>query len=271
LEPWHAELDLHFRHQPHGTTLARQHRGPLQIQKPLYPEGRATCHAIMIHPPGGIAGGDTLAIAVRVDPLAQALVTTPGATKWYKAAGRVATQRVRIAVEGALEWLPQEAIVYDAADADSELQIDLGPAAAMIGWDIVALGRRASGERFAQGCFAQSIRLMEAGALQWHERTRIIGADRLLESAVGLRGQHVFGSIWAYGPVWTGAQIDALRVACGAEPGFVPTRLAPRLVVGRALGATTDAVRRVLERFWTCVRPLVMNGRVAQPPRLWAT
>jgi urease accessory protein len=269
LEPWRAELDLHFRHEAHGTVLGRRHRGPLQVQKALFPEGRATCHAILIHPPGGIAGGDALAIAARIDAGAHALVTTPGATKWYKSAGRPSTQRVTLTVDGALEWLPQEAIVFDAADVHCELLIDLGPAARMIGWDIVALGRRASGEKFLHGEFAQSIRLSEAGVLQWHERTRLCGADPLLDSPVGLRGRHVFGSIWAYGPPWTGEQLDALRGACG--DGAAPTRLAPRLVVARALGASTEAVRRALERFWSCVRPMVMDGRPAQAPRLWAT
>ena len=116
-------------------------------------------------------------------PARMRCVTTPGATKWYKANGRAASQRVQLSVSGALEWLPQEAIVFDQADVRSAIDIDLDADAAMIGWDIVALGRRAAGERFERGRYAQSIRLRIDDALVWHERSRILGGDPLLDSA----------------------------------------------------------------------------------------
>ena len=169
------------------------------MQKALYPEGDAVCHAVVIHPPGGIAGGDALELNVTVEPGAHALITTPGAAKWYKANGRVASQHVRLAVDGVLEWLPQEAIVFDAAEVRSSIDIDLAADATMIGWDIVALGRRAAGERYSRGCFAQTIRLSIGGELTWIERTRIAGGDALLDAPVGLAGHHVFGCLWAAG------------------------------------------------------------------------
>jgi urease accessory protein len=268
MSTWNAELELRYRRAAGRTILAQQHRGPLQVQKALYPEGVATCHTIVLHPPGGIAGGDSLTIDVAAESGAHALITTPGAAKWYKANGRQASQRVQLHIAGALEWLPQEAIVFDAADVRSEVEIDVGDAAASLGWDIVALGRAASGERFAHGCFAQSIRLHEQGRLQWLERTRLAGDDALLASPVGLRGAHVFGCFWAYGPRWTDAQLEALRDA--GDPALL-TRLTPRLLVARALGHTTAAVRAALEQVWMRVRPLVFEGLAPARPRIWAT
>src|SRR5882762_2167641 len=249
---WPATLALQFSNCAGRTVLTRQHAGPLQVQKPLYPEGDHPCHVIVLHPPGGIAGGDQLTIGVEAQAGASALITTPGATRWYKANGRRATQSVSLRVAGWLEWLPQEAIVFNSADVDSRVDIDVAEDAAMLGWDIVALGRGAAGESFSDGHFAQTIRLRQSGRLIWVERTRIAGGDALLDSPIGLAGQRVFGCFWAAGPHWPPERIDLLREALAlpraardaagavadnaANNIAVLTCLAPRLLVARALG-----------------------------------
>ena len=160
---WHAALALRVSANAGRSVCTHRHHGPLRLLKPLYPEGPTICHAVLIHPPGGMAGGDALEVAVDVEPGAHALVTTPGAAKWYKANGRRASQQIRLAVHGMLEWLPQEAIVFDAADVRSAIDIELGPDAAMIGWDIVALGRHAAGERFS----CRPVCAVDPAVLRW--------------------------------------------------------------------------------------------------------
>jgi len=268
---WHATLALRFHRRDARTLSTNRHQGPLRMQKPLYPEGEAICHAVIIHPPGGIAGGDALEVTATVEHGAHALVTTPGAAKWYKANGRAASQRVKLRVGGALEWLPQEAIVFDQADIGSAIDIDLEAGAAMIGWDIVALGRRAAGERFERGRYAQSIRLRIDDALVWHERTRIRGGDPLLDSPIGLDGQHVFGCLWAAGAALEALDLNELRAELGtADVSAAVTRLAPRLLVARTLASTTAAARDALAAVWSALRPRLFGVR-AQLPRLWAT
>lgn len=267
---WNASLSLRYLPQAGRTIVERRHDGPLQVQKALYPEGDAVCHTIVVHPPGGIAGGDALAIDASCDAGAHALVTTPGATRWYKANGQRATQAIRLQVTGRLEWLPQETIVFDQADVGSSIDIALNDdAAATIGWDVIVLGRTASGESLRAGAFTQTIRLQAGGELLWSERTRIAGGDALLHSPVGLGGHPVFGCLWAYGPSWTDDTIEALRAAL--PPAAAITRLAPRLLVGRAVGATTAAVRDALEAVWRLTRPRVFDGRSAVAPRIWST
>ena len=125
--PWKADLSLGFRYENDRTVLAEKcFSGPLVVQKPLYPEGDDVCHAIVVHPPAGIVGGDQLSVHVRAAPQSSVLMTTPGAGKWYRSAGPWASQKLRFDVSGSLEWLPQETIVFDGALADIACEVNLG-------------------------------------------------------------------------------------------------------------------------------------------------
>ena len=164
---WHAELHLRFTRAGARSVLRdNRHQGPLRVQKALYPEGEAVCQAIVLHPPSGIAGGDHLLISATVGAGAHAQLTTPGAGKWYRSGGPEASQRLELTVEegAALEWLPQESIVFDGARARMETRVRLAAGSRFIGWDILCLGRAAAGERFAQGRFDLLCRVERGGA-----------------------------------------------------------------------------------------------------------
>ncbi|WP_175573293.1 urease accessory protein UreD, partial [Pseudomonas aeruginosa] len=84
---WHAQLELAYARAGDATRpVTRRHAGPLRVQKHLYAEGPEVCQHILVHPPGGIAGGDSLAFDVRLGERAWAQLTSPGAAKWYRAA-----------------------------------------------------------------------------------------------------------------------------------------------------------------------------------------
>jgi urease accessory protein len=267
---WKAQLSLGFRHQDGKTTLGRkQHDGPLVVQKPLYPEGEAVCHAIVVHPPGGIAGGDELKLHVHAEPNAAALLTTPGATKWYRSAGALAKQRVALAVQGQIEWLPQETIVFDGALADAAIEADLAAGASLIGWDIVCLGRTGSGERFARGSYRSSLQVRREGRLLWLERGRIDGGGRLLESPAGLNGQPVFGTLFASFPALESKILVELRRQ-QPEQGDCAVTLLPGILLARYLGDSCEAARRYFIALWRILRP-ALAGRAAVEPRIWQT
>jgi len=266
---WKARLALDFRREEDRTALAgRVHDGPLVVQKPLYPEGRGVCHAIVVHPPGGIAGGDDLDLQVAVREGAAALLTTPGAAKWYRSAGPLARQRVRLEVAGELEWLPQETLVFDGARAEIGLEADLAAGASLIGWDIVCLGRTGSGERFTRGSCRLAASVRRGGRPLWQERARIDAGGRLLGSPAGLGGHPVFGTMYAVSDL----SRDRLSEARGIEPaegqGSV-TRL-PGILLARYLGDSTEAARHYFARLWGLLRPALL-GREAAEPRIWRT
>jgi urease accessory protein len=272
---WEARLALGFARRDGRCLLTRRvHSGPLVVQKSLHPEGPDVCQAIVVHPPGGIAGGDRLAIAIDVAAGAHAQVTTPGAAKWYRSAGADATQTVdaRVAAGATLEWLPQEAIVYDGALAGQATSIDLAGDAIFMGWDVVCLGRSAAGERFERGRFAQRVELVRDGALIWSERAVIAGGDAIAASAVGLGGRPVFGTFVVAAPVIGDDLLAACRNAAataldGTECAV--TRL-DGVLVARCRGRSAPAARRAFAALWSVVRP-ALCGRAAVAPRIWST
>jgi urease accessory protein len=267
---WRATLALDFTQRGARTVLAeRRHGGPLVVQKPLYPEGDEVCHAIVVHPPGGIAGGDELDLTVRAKAGARALLTTPGAGKWYRTAGPWAHQRVALeAGAGAvLEWLPQETIVFEGAAAELESDVRLAPDACFIGWEILRLGRTPAGERFTRGQLRTRTSIRRDGRLAWLERAHLEGGSDLLDSPLGLAGEPVFGTLLAAGP-----QIDAGLVAACREPhpgaGSGAVTSLPGVLVARYLGGSSEAAREYFARLWAIVRP-ALAGRDAVPPRVW--
>jgi len=270
---WQAELELGFVRRGESTVLARRrHVGPLAVQKPLYPEGEAVCHAIVLHPPAGIAGGDELRIGVEVEAGAQALLTTPGAGKWYRSDGRLARQDIEIKVSpgGTAEWLPQETIVFDGAQAAMRTDVQLGAGARYLGWEILCLGRSASGERFGRGSLQLSTRIAREGRLLWAEQGALEGGSPWLQSAAGFAGRTVSATLLA-----AGAPVDAaLIAACRAIETEADVRCGvtalPDLVVARWLGDSGEAARDWLEGIWQRLRPAFI-GREAQRPRIWNT
>ena len=262
-ESWKAELDLRFATSSGRSFLDKKHsNGPLVVQKPLYPEGPEVCHAIVVHPPGGIAGGDELVVRTETKSESAALLTTPGAGKWYRSAGPWASQRLQFKVDGRLEWLPRETIVFDGARARLECEVDLARDARFIGWEVVCLGRRGSGERFAKGELKLETRVRREGRLVFYEKGRIEGGGRLMSAAAGLGGKSVFGAM-----MFTGFEdMNALRKVGG---NFAFTRL-PDLGIARYLGDSGEEALQGFARIWSQVRPAIL-GREAIPPRIWST
>src|SRR6476620_955182 len=170
---WRAALSLGFADDGGTTRLVeRSHFGPLRVQKPLYPEHPSVCHAIVVHPPGGVVGGDQLAIAASVGANAHAFVTTPGAAKWYRANGNRSRQALKLQVGAgaALEWLPQETIFFNGADVSLDTEVNMEADASFITADILCFGRTASGERFNHGRVAQRMQVRRGGKMVWFEQ-----------------------------------------------------------------------------------------------------
>ena len=267
---WRAELALRCEARDGRTVLARKRQlGPLTLQRPFYPEGEV-CHLYVLHPPGGIVGGDSLSVDVDMSPGARALVTTPGATKFYRSAGDEAllTQRLSVAHGARLEWFPQESILFPGARVHSRTEVDLQADASFVGWELLSLGRPVIGERFDRGALRAAFSVTRDGRPVLTDRLSVT-KPRHLDGPSGLRGWPVTGTFVATG---CGAEaLQAARQAAGTPSGLLlGITLLNDLLVARGLAATSEPLQRVFCALWTALRPM-LYGRAACPPRIWAT
>ena len=274
--PWHASLQLDYTLEGTRTVARHAHNGPLRILQSLYPEGDAVCHNVLVHPPGGLVGGDTLDITATVGPGAHGLVTTPGATRFYRSTGELALQRTHLTLaEGArLEWLPLEALCYNACNAENHLPLNLAPGAECMGWDVTALGLPHAGQPFETGRFVQHI---EAPG-RWLERGVINAADhRLLESPQGLAGHRCMASLFfVVGTPLERARrdtaLDAARAVMDAhalKASAGATSPNGQVLVVRALAPQVEPAMQLLQQVRAAWRAALWQ-LCAEPPRIWS-
>lgn len=270
---WHAELELGYARDTDTTRpVMRRHKGPLRVQKHLYAEGPQVCQHIIVHPPGGIAGGDRLDIDIHLGENAWAQLTSPGAAKWYRAAGPAYQQlNIRVEAGATLEWMPQETIVYSAAQAELVSNIELIGDGKLFYWDIVALGRPASDERFDLGHFQAELNIRRDGELLWHERQRVVGDDGLLDSPIGLDGYPVFATLLLSAEI-APELLEQCRELAADNRLELRGDLSqlPGILVARCLAREALHARAWLIQLWQLLRPAVL-GREAVPPRIWNT
>ena len=274
---WHGSLSLRYARVHERTLVHDRHDGPLRVLKSLHPEGTGICHSVLVHPPGGIVGGDTLEIELALEPGAHALVTTPGATRFYRSSGAAASQSLAVHAESGarLEWLPLETIAYSGCIAANTTRFVLEAGAEMIGWDITALGLPASDRPFVAGSFSQSIEFPG----RWLERGTVRGdAPALLDSPLGWASRRVLATLWfAAGSSLGGSRRDTLldvaRSASrehGLQRSAGATAPHANIVVVRALAPKVEPAMDLLTRIWTAWR-LAAWQLDACPPRVWRT
>ena len=274
---WHASLHLQYTRSDNKTVAHFQHQGPLRILQSLYPEGDAVCHNVLVHPPGGLVGGDTLQIELSVKQHSHALVTTPGATRFYRSAGEPARQWVNARLEdGArLEWLPLEALAYNQCLAENKAVFELAPGAELMGWDITALGLPAAKLPFEQGSFSQHIEIPGV----WREQGRLDASDlRLMNGPLGLAGQRCMATLFfvsgrtiertrrerALDQVRALLDSHALRQSAGA------TSPHPQVLVIRVLAPLVEPALELLKVLRARWRASLWD-LPAVPPRVWST
>ena len=274
--PWHAHLSVEYTRQDSRTVARHSHEGPLRILQTLYPEGDGVAHNVLVHPPSGLVGGDTLDIEVHARSGTHGFITTPGAARFYRSDAEPAVQRARVQMESGarLEWLPLEALAYSGCIAENHLLIDLQPGAEIMGWDVLGLGLPAAGQPFVRGTFLQHLEVTG----HWLEHGRIAALDaRLMDGPLGLAGRRCLATLFfACGEAIAEKrreQVLALAndaiAACDAQVIAGATAPGPNVIVVRALSGVVEPAMHLLKTIHAAWRPAVW-ALPAISSRLWA-
>jgi urease accessory protein len=271
---WEAHLQLGLTYKNDKTVLSkRHHEGPLTLQRPFYPEQDGTCHLYILHPPGGIVGGDSLNINVLCEENTSTLITTPGASKFYKSNGFTAWQNQNLIVKerASLEWLPQETILFDTARVDSSTKVQLSEKASFIGWEIVSFGRPACKEEFLQGMFKQSFEIWKEDQPLLIDRVTINDRAEVFNSLWGLQSQPVMGLLTV-----VNNDSSKLAMACLKIQEIIDdvSRLSVTIIgsvlVCRCLDTNSMSIRNKFIEIWKTIRLLALDKEPCEP-RIWAT
>lgn len=272
---WSARLNLEYRLRGDKTRLVRREQsGPLTVQRSFYPEGN-TCHNYILHPPGGVVGRDSLEIDVVVDEQAHCLLTTPGATKFYRSSTEniaTQTQRLSVAAGACLEWLPLQNIFFDNSHVAISTDINIDPGAKFFGWEMHCFGRPASSEPFTRGAVRSQTRVNIAGELRLAEQFNTNGSDTLLAST-GLQGLTMQGSVIAAPCDERLREIveQILQSETGERyPHPYGLTLVDEVLILRALGAQAEPMQELFTQVWMAVRQHWLH-KTASAPRIWAT
>jgi urease accessory protein len=231
--------------------------------KAILPRVGAVPEVVFLNTSGGLTGGDRLSYAVSLGDGVTATATTQTAERAYRSTTGAA--RVDVALEvgagGWIDWLPQETILFDAANLDRRTRIDLGAGAGCIALEAVVLGRHAMGEVVERLTFRDRREIRRDGRLVHLE-------PLVMETAALAAGQAVLGGARCFASL--------VMVADGAADALVPLRRAldepgvtaaasaydGRLVC-RVLAAEGWPLRRQLARALSVLR------RGAVLPRVW--
>jgi urease accessory protein len=233
-------------------------------RRPFYPEG-APCHVYLLHPPGGVVGGDRLTLDVHLEPGSHALLTMPGATKFYRSAGPTSqlVQHFHLAEGSTLEWLPPGSICFPGARVALESRFSLAPGARLLAWETLCLGRPVMGEAFTHGALDSRLQVEVAGQIGLHERLRISGGQ--LEKVAG----HPLQATFCAAPA-TAELLEQVRDLLADLPNPAGATLLDSLLVVRLLDHDNQRLQSTLQRLWHCLRPAI-TGLAPCPPRIWAT
>lgn len=288
-DTWQASIRLEFKKAQDRTLMVRNlHYGPLLVQKPFYPE--KACHVYLLHPPGGVASCDHLTVEATAHENSQVLITTPGATKFYKGENEksVFEQIFYIENKASLEYLPAQNIFYKGTHTKVKTTFYLNDNSRFAFRDVSKCGMKDEDRPFDDSSLFNTVTIVVNGKEKLIETSFINGQDDL----EALSGN--------YGCVYTGtyitskvceATLEQIRAVLDGyitrehhletqSTGsscpennilfFASAGVVDNFTVVRFLSSKNEAIEKAIVQIWKLTRKETI-GLEPCPPRIWST
>ncbi len=251
-----------------GTALSELYqRGSLRARQPRC-DGIGPRETVLINTAGGLTGGDRMAVTVTVGDAAAAVVASQASERVYRSSGGVATieNRLRVGAGGALDWLPQDTILFNGGRLRRRLVVDLAADARLVAVESTVLGRRAMGEEVTRGLFTDRWRVRREERLVYADDLRLsFPAATVTAGPATLAGRTAIAVVALVAPdaerrlATARAALDSVDATVDAGVSAVEGILVARLIAfdGRLLrGALTALLAAfrdgaALPRVWT--------------------
>jgi len=258
-------VDLTFQARGGRTWLAstRERDG----YKVRMPREAGACQAVLINTGGGVAGGDRVAIHVDAGTDTRACVSTSAAERVYKAASAapaIIDVDLKLGPNAAMNWLPQETIVFDRARLNRTINVALTGSSRLLFAETLVLGRAAMGETLNAGDIRDCWRVRRDGRLIFAEDVRL--EDDIVATLAGAAsadGANTVATVVAVAPDIADrlgdvrARLEDVEAMCAASSWN-------DILLVRILGRRGALARRALEY----VLPVLSDDPL---PRVWAT
>lgn len=257
-----ARLRLGLAHLDGQSRLTERHEaGAFRFRFPRA-HGRPP-EAVLVNVAGGLAGGDSVSIDIRLGPSSTLALSSATAERIYRSDGSATrlTNRLEIGPDARMLWLPQETILFEGAALKRSFDIDLAATGQLVLGEMLYFGRVASGETVTRGDIRDRWRLRRAGRLAFAEDLRLdLAGGGALRDPIALGGHVAIATLLLALPDPPDL-LEAIRGIVTEEPGLeIGTTLVDGLVLLRAAGKDAALLRRRLLR----VARFVL-GRIGMP------
>jgi urease accessory protein len=220
---------------------------------------------VLVNTAGGLTGGDRLDYGLAVGPGAAMLATTQSAERVYRAGGGSAQVGIALSVGAgaALDWLPQETILFQGGRIDRRVEADLAQDARLTLVETLVLGRAAMGETVTAAHVTDQWRIRRGGRLIHAEALRLSGdIVRATGGPATLRGARAMATLVHIGLDAETRLAPARALIAGMDGIHAAASLRGDVLILRFLAADHAPLRRALARFLAAFR-------AAPLPRVW--